>query len=506
MSISTKEYTNKPAHFKSTNRSKKSFFYNWKNQALLISGLFLVSRIFFLFLGLRLTTNSSLANTPGSGWWEVVDLGLLRNHLLSTIWYLNGQPPLFNLFYGLLVHFSISRAITIATITYSILGWIMALSMFFILKELKVPIGLAFGITTLFVLSPANILYETWLFYTYPTAVFLTFGLLSLLKYLKEKSLLWGFGFFSSSVLVILLNSTFQLIWLLVIAIPVVFAFRTDKKKVLKVAALPLLIVVIWYGKNFVLFGTTATSSWLGMNLGRITLSQAPQGQIDSLVKDHKLSPLAKLGPFLPPSAYIPHFVKPHHYNIGVLNQLYKSDGEANYNNPLYITLSSKYLKIDLHYIEMKPLTYAKDIFNALKLFFVPPDQYRFFVGNYNRIVNYAHFYDKAILWQPHIHNPQIPIPLPRNQLSYKAILEFGLTLIGLPIVTWFRRKDIIWLSSAVFLWITMNYVMVVTSLLEIGENNRFRFDLGPLPLIAAVVTIIGAVQLLKESKVVTKI
>jgi hypothetical protein len=71
-------------------------------------------------------------------------------------------------------------------------------------------------------------------------------------------------------------------------------------------------------------------------------------------------------------------------------------------------------------------------------------------------------------------------------QLSYGAILIDGLALFGLPVLVWSRRRPLPWRAALALIWVTVAYTFVLTSLVEYGENNRFRFDLGPLPLVGA--------------------
>lgn len=44
-------------------------------------------------------------------------------------------------------------------------------------------------------------------------------------------------------------------------------------------------------------------------------------------------------------------------------------------------------------------------------------------------------------------------------------------------------------------MWWTTFYAFVATSLLEIGENERFRFELGPIPLVLATVIVTAVVR-----------
>jgi len=46
-------------------------------------------------------------------------------------------------------------------------------------------------------------------------------------------------------------------------------------------------------------------------------------------------------------------------------------------------------------------------------------------------------------------------------------------------------------------LWCTTVYAFTTTSLIEIGENERFRSELGPVPTVLAAVVVTAAVRAL---------
>ncbi len=74
-------------------------------------------------------------------------------------------------------------------------------------------------------------------------------------------------------------------------------------------------------------------------------------------------------------------------------------------------------------------------------------------------------------------------------QVSWSAILLTVLAIAGAPIVVWgWWRRDAVRAAGLAFVWCTVVYAFALTSLVELGENNRFRMELGPLPLVAAVV------------------
>jgi hypothetical protein len=77
------------------------------------------------------------------------------------------------------------------------------------------------------------------------------------------------------------------------------------------------------------------------------------------------------------------------------------------------------------------------------------------------------------------------------SNLSITAVVETLLALFVLPFVAWRRRKiDRERAAGALWLWIICLSVFLTTTLVEAAENNRFRFELGGLPLVGATIAI----------------
>jgi hypothetical protein len=92
--------------------------------------------------------------------------------------------------------------------------------------------------------------------------------------------------------------------------------------------------------------------------------------------------------------------------------------------------------------------------------------------------------------------------PSPLSWLSLQAVLVFCLALFGAPVVVWRRRHDDPALAGTVaVLWWTTVFAFAASSLIEIGENERFRFELGPLPLILAVVVLSTAYRAVRSQR-----
>jgi ribose/xylose/arabinose/galactoside ABC-type transport system permease subunit len=80
--------------------------------------------------------------------------------------------------------------------------------------------------------------------------------------------------------------------------------------------------------------------------------------------------------------------------------------------------------------------------------------------------------------------------------LSGQALAVYALALFGAPVVAWRRRRsDPALAGTLAVLWWTTAYALVTTSLVEIGENERFRAELGPVPTVVAVVVVTAAVR-----------
>ncbi len=460
-----------------------------------VAATFAVSRLAFYLAGVRF---DAAALTGHADEFQLLDLQQLQHHLVRSIWYLQSQPPLFNLASGLLLKLpgsTISPALVVGSLALS-LG--MVLSFFYLCLDMGVPAIPTYLLTVLVILAPSNVFYSNWWFYSFPTAVFVTFGALCAARFVRTRSTVWGIGFFGSIAVVVLLNSTFQWIWLVAAAVPVVLALRAEWRKVLLVALVPLALVAFWYLKNAALFGTSATSSWLGMNLADITTYEATPAQISTLVREGKVNDLIHIPPFSQLSDYGPQY---RHARTGVpvLDAPTKTDGNLNLNNIAYIRISDQYLHNDLAYIETFPGGYLHTASRATILFFVPPGQYYFLGTNSRPLSGYVRAYDLAVDWQVHptaiTIDPFSGVTATFGQTSISAIVLFAVTLIGVPVLFWRRRsRDPLRSAPLGYIWISTVYVLGLGVLVDFGENQRFRYDLGQLPLAAAAAVVAALV------------
>lgn len=474
----------------------------------ILIGLFLTSRAIFYALGIRFDL-SELQGGPGTDPWQLLDRHLLKTQLLSSIWHLNSQPPLFNLFAGLLLKFPVGWQMPTASLVFGALGLILVLSAYQAMVDLQVPRWISFAIAGLVMTEPASVLYQNWFSYVYPTAAILTFAAVCCTRFLRSMDWRWGFGLFISIAAVILINSTYQAIWLVLVLGLLFVAFRARWRKLLTVAVFPVFLVAGWYLNDLLQFGTLTTSSWFGMNLAEVTLTIAPPGVIHKLVRQGTLTPLANIHPFSPVASYVPRWTSVPHTGIAALDEFEKVDGTTNYNNLAYVKISQLYLQDDLAYIRAEPGDYLRTLTKGATLWLVPADEYAFVGNNERKISHYTRFYDGIVLWQVTAGQKNAALraylvgqgPEP-SQIPYGTVLVWFLALVGSPIIAIrLRKTDRSVATSLLFIWLTSLYAYLTTSLIQFGENERFRFEVGALPVIAASVVVVSVVRAVRGSR-----
>jgi hypothetical protein len=455
-----------------------------------------LTRIVAAIAGVRYD-DSVIRGTPLTDMWQLLDVRLLKDDLVTSVWHLNSQPPLFNLYAGVLVKLPVGLRRPVEVCAALVLGLTMVLCTYLLQVELRVPRWAALAVTLVCVVaSPAYLLYENWLNYSYPTAALGTFGAWCLIRFLRTRRVRFGLGLFGSYGAIVLLDSTFQVEWFLLALAIVLVVLRHHWRTVVVVAAVPVLLLAVWTVKDYVQVGTTTTSSWLGMNLGRSVLFRAPPGQIAELQRQGRMNPVASVAPFAGPEVYAPRYVAAVPSTIAAVGALHKANGSTNFNNPLYVHVSSEYLHDDLVWIQAHPRAYADDVWNAVGVWMVATDQ------NFTNSVDwpatraYARLYDRVVEWQP-VQDPAPGLVVFNRSwhrtawLSWQAIAVYVLAVGGVPVLAWRRRRrDPAMAGTLAVLWCTTVYVFVTTSLVEIGENERFRSELGPVPTVLAVVVV----------------
>jgi hypothetical protein len=461
-----------------------------KGSFLVILAVFIASRIIYhLLLDVRFNHETLFY------YFQYIDLDLLRTRLLESAYYAHGNPPLFNLFLGLVVKGFGSSMAGAFFVIYLIFGLGLAYAIHELLLRLGCERRLALGLTLLFVVSPTAVLYENWLFYPYPTCLLLCLGSLLLHRYVARGTPLPGLGFFFVAAAVTLIRSTFHLFWLLALAGLVLVARRDLWRRTLLIAAVPLMCAAFVYGKNYHHYGTFSTSSWFGMSFAKMVMGQFNRSQIVDLLNEGRISPLAARISFAPLEGYAGLYSPPRPTGIAVLDRPRKAvGGQPNYNHLAYVGISAEYRRNALALAKDHPGSYLNAVITALGIYFRPASDHAWLHDSRGRdgdgrIVTVERAFNLVMFGQ--LSN--LSWFRGEREARPSAIAAMGLMLlVGLPLVfgygVWrlhvgIRGCGVSRPHTALLGFVLLNiaYVTTVSNLFEVGENNRFRFAIDPL-------------------------
>ena len=134
------------------------------NPTIIVALAFVASRWLYCLLGVRFDKTILYYAE------QFLDVNLLQERLIESIFYLHCQPPLFNLFLGSILKAFSEHLDTVFHLAYFGFGLLMAVSLVALMNRLGLPRLLSTILTVIFVASPVTVLYENWLFYVYPVA------------------------------------------------------------------------------------------------------------------------------------------------------------------------------------------------------------------------------------------------------------------------------------------------------------------------------------------------
>ncbi len=444
---------------------------------------FALSRIIYFISGVRFDIE------PLGDYWQFIDPALLRTNLFESLYYLHSQPPLFNLFLGVVLKLLPGYEAIAFHIIFLASGLTLSVSLYLLMTGLGSSGRLSSILTIVFIASPSCVLYENFLFYTYPVAAVLTLSALLLHRYLKSGRLRHLVVLFALLASLVLTRSAFHLAWFVILALPLIWFQRRHWKKIALAAGVPFLLCFLLYAKNLHAFGSFSSSSWFGMNFARLTTWRLPLDERYNLILQRKISTLSLVKPFRKLETYQDHSHVPlaEPTGIPVLDRTQKSSGAPNLNNLTYINISRQYWRDARYILTHYPGTYIGSLFESLFIYFIPTDSYPFLEDNrrkidiidraYNLILCGQFRYEKEITDERTFLNMGL-----FTALGYIVVAIYGLLLL----IQAFRRKPmgLPYALTLLFIWLNLLYVTIVGNAFELGENNRFRFIVDPLFLV----------------------
>lgn len=303
----------------------------------------------------------------------LLDTKLLREDLWPSLYYLHSQPPLFNLFVaGMLRIPDFARS-------YQFVNWGLGLLLYAttygLMRRLGVETTPAALLTISFLVSPNALWMESAVYYGLPMAVLLVLSAVCFHRAAADGSLRWFAGFCLLLAVIPLTRAFFALAWCAAAALfgamvllrnPRVAQEPGLRRRILLLAAAPVLVVGGFQLKQYLLFDQFTGSSWLGCNLTTMTagMREAKQRELER----GRVSPLVNVYRNASVEVYRNYFSVPR-TGVAALDQVRKSGGEPNFNNAIYLPVGRQYLKDTLYLISRYPHLYLANVANSIYIF-----------------------------------------------------------------------------------------------------------------------------------------
>lgn len=411
-------------------------------------------------------------------YWQYIDPALLRAHPLESLVHLHAQPPLFNSGLALVLQLPAAWQRVVFHLGFAACGLALALCLLLLLRQLGVPVAARLGIVLAIAASPAALLYENFLFYPYPVAAALVVAAWCLHRHAGHGGLASGLGAALALTVPALTQSLFHILWLATV-VAVAVALLPDRRRA-AILVLPLVFSAVWSARTALLFGVLGGSSWAGMNLARVVTRALPDESLlafgahpeTAILATRPFSTLAELREFRTP-----------HPSTGValLDEEIKSTGAPNFHHFDYIAISRGYGRAVRWLLVREPELYLRGVANAVGIYFRAAADSAWLGRNGERLVGWSGLWNRWIAAQPRPFDGRVG-------LGAVAWLAVAAWVVGLGWGTArlcgprrLRETDPARRLLLAFAVLTVGWVTLAGCLLELGENNRFRFEVAPL-------------------------
>jgi hypothetical protein len=443
---------------------------------LFLTCAFIVSRVWYHRLGFRFDVS------PLGSYFQYVDPALLRHSLLESVWYMHSQPPLFNLFLGIVLKVFPERYPQAFATIFLGLGLILALAIHSLLSRTGVPSWVSALIALGFSVSPVAVLYENWLFYAHPVVVLVGLAVLFLQRYTEGRRRVDLVVFFALVTTLALTWAAFHLVWVVATIAVVVLTTRDRVREIALWGGVSLLLVGSVYAKNSILFGAFGCGSiYPKINLALMTIRHLPD------LRRH-----VELGDVSKTSLISPYRGKPDAYGISpdaptgiaVLDEVRKPDGHANWNNPAYLEIADRYYRDALWVVRAYPNIYLHSVWENVARYFAPATDTPPFrpqdgnvaaqmqvVGVFSRLFTGRE--GQGVGWL-------LVVVLP-------AALALGAILLTRRGRAWLSVDGTVALPSRAtvgFCLGTVVYLFLVTVLISASDQSRYRYMVTPCYLV----------------------
>ena len=458
--------------------------------------VFILSRLIFIFNG------GAFVAKPLDFAMQYLDPLLLKSDLLKSLFYLHSQPPIFNLFLGIVLKLS-----EIPSLSYQFFfitaGAIITLNCYGIFIYLGTNWIISLFITIVFMLNPTLILYEHLLYYSYFEVLFISLSLFFLIHWCTNKKAGDVLLFWIFLLCLGMIRSVFHPVFILATSVGLTFYlwFWIKEQRCAKILLLASLLALaplsVLCLKNTLVFGFFGTSSWEGMNLWTKVNGFAPE-QLEELRDKGIISSLAvkaELRTFQQPIGNYfneSELIKIPCHHPADCNQ-FKSTGYPNFNHNGYVYLSKQLLKDSLALIALDPSQFLFFTLGSysLTLWHSSDSVHALFEKNMEVVKKLEKIYRFHYFGFLGVESK-----LDERMWGRTIVITILFMIIYISTLINVFKKDARRLTGiklfCLFCLIIHAYTLTVSSVIEFGENNRFRFpvDIAFLTLTLGNITV----------------
>lgn len=403
----------------------------------------------------------------------------LRHHLWHGLVHMHAQPPLFNLFLGLVLKVVPTPWLRIVfTGLYSLMALALCLAAYRLMQLLKISPGVRFWVTLSIMFFPSTIQAETWLYFSLPVSLLLLLCLLSLYRGLSTVPVVCVCYLITLSVVVLTRSAYHWVVWMLPLSTLAIglSAQRYGASVAKRLAAWTVIVSLLpaaIYIRNLRLYGEFQSSTWLGFSAWSQTYyTFIDKPRLEQLITDGKVTPLARIPRFSPTEVYLSYYNEHGKTGIALLDAPHNTEGDINFNHFIFPRADLETYRNSVTIIK----TYPRDFMKA-----VLSGAYTFFGFSPYRFLNTAH------VWA-------------RPQTLYGKLMVFivpPLFLLLYVVACWtFARESIrAWkgpirdygrIGALAFMLFTIAYMTAQTILLVFPEANYIRIPMDSMLWVGA--------------------
>lgn len=456
-----------------------------RRSAVIAAGV--VCAAFFLSRAIYWAFGVQFDASPLQSYHQFVDPDLLRTRLSESIFYLRDQPPLLNLFCGVVLKLAPVHATAVFHTVFFLIGLSSSLALLWLLLRLGVPTVPAAAVSIVLQAAPTTVLYENWLMYEYPLLGMVVLSALFLHRYIVGRRRIDGAILFSLLASIVLLRGTFHLLWLLTVIGGVLMADRPNAARTLRLAAIPLLVVVAVFTKNWFVFGEWIAGSLYGkLNLAIMALERSPVDRRVQLYHEGKLTAASVTRLLDQPVDQFTHLARPTPPSgVPLLDQVRKSTGAPNWHHRDMPAVADAYGRDAWYMLRHDPSGYWQSVAANIRRYFLPAHEtfpfHRGLSPDHNRLAPMLNAFDRSLGLQFHDYQPV---------WALVALVPLAILFGGLAVAGPRRLRRRVFESSfspaadrAVVAFCVFNvlYVSLGTLLLSYADHNRYRFAVMPL-------------------------